>query len=333
MACVELPPLPDSGAAGRGGEGGTGGIGGSGGTGDLTFPCTEQGIRNAIALGGGPHTFSCEAPTPVTTLAEILIEDDVILDGGGNLIVDGDDDHRIFEVTGGTVELREMTIVGGNSSDGGGVRVVRGDLTMKSCSIAGNTALNGGGIVVGADAALTLTDSTVSGNEATRGFGGGILVIGELAITNSTVSENLPNAIYCANAGSATLAHVTVRADPELAVPTLFLEESAVVTMSESILSGRCNNDGIISGGHNIESPSDTCGLSGEGDADGVGASLLDLGPLQQNGGLTQTHEPRAGSVAIDAIDVADCELEADQRGVARPQGVGCDVGAVEVVP
>ena len=29
------------------------------------FPCTEQGIRDAIAVGGGPFTFACEGPTVV----------------------------------------------------------------------------------------------------------------------------------------------------------------------------------------------------------------------------------------------------------------------------
>jgi len=51
------------------------------------FPCTEQGIRDAIAEGGGPHEFACNAPTVVPEY--FRIRNDVILDGGGLLTTDG----------------------------------------------------------------------------------------------------------------------------------------------------------------------------------------------------------------------------------------------------
>ena len=51
------------------------------------FPCTEQGIRDAIAEGGGPHRFDCDGTDPVVTQAEIKIDNDVILDGEGKLTV------------------------------------------------------------------------------------------------------------------------------------------------------------------------------------------------------------------------------------------------------
>ena len=57
------------------------------------------------------------------------------------------------------------------------------------------------------------------------------------------------------------------------------------------------------------------------------------LGPLTDNGGPTLTHALLPGSPAIDAItDAAACTLAADQRGVARPQGSACDIGAVEEI-
>ena len=52
------------------------------------FPCTEQGIRDAIARGGGPIFFDCDGHDGRPTEAEIEINNDVILDGEGNLIVD-----------------------------------------------------------------------------------------------------------------------------------------------------------------------------------------------------------------------------------------------------
>lgn len=55
------------------------------------------------------------------------------------------------------------------------------------------------------------------------------------------------------------------------------------------------------------------------------------LGPLQDNGGFTLTQAPGPGSPAVDAGDPANCS-GVDQRGVARPQGPRCDIGAVEVI-
>jgi hypothetical protein len=61
------------------------------------------------------------------------------------------------------------------------------------------------------------------------------------------------------------------------------------------------------------------------------------LGPLANNGGPTQTRLPQTGSPLIDAIPTGSCQADgasgitADQRGVSRPQGPGCDIGAVEV--
>jgi hypothetical protein len=49
------------------------------------------------------------------------------------------------------------------------------------------------------------------------------------------------------------------------------------------------------------------------------------------NGGPTRTHALVPGSLALDAIPATDPGCAGmDQRGVPRPQGVGCDIGAVE---
>ena len=53
------------------------------------------------------------------------------------------------------------------------------------------------------------------------------------------------------------------------------------------------------------------------------------LGFLADNGGFTKTMLPETSSSAIDAGNDAMCPAT-DQRGVARPQGTHCDIGAVE---
>jgi hypothetical protein len=54
------------------------------------------------------------------------------------------------------------------------------------------------------------------------------------------------------------------------------------------------------------------------------------LGPLQANGGPTQTMAIAAASPAFDAIPPAACAVAFDQRGTPRPQGAKCDIGAFE---
>ena len=58
-------------------------------------------------------------------------------------------------------------------------------------------------------------------------------------------------------------------------------------------------------------------------------AAEINLGTLADNGGPTQTMALLAGSVAIDAGDDLSCPAT-DQRGVLRPQGAHCDIGAYE---
>ena len=344
--------------------GGDGGQGGNGGIGGQAFPCTEQGIRNAIAAGGGPHSFACSGPTRVTTAAVILIDNDVVLDGGGDLIVDGNDEHRVFEVASETtVELRGLTITRGRAVVGSGVfigadavvtisgcsitectsssgvaagiRVVEGGLlTLVDSAISQNVAFAAGGIQIDTGATANVMSSTISENIAEDDVSGGISALGRLTATNSTLSGNSPGAIRVGTDGSATLRNTTiVGVEPESELfKTISISSSGELTMVHTVLSGSCDSDAAISGGNNIETPGDTCGLGGVGDAVGVLPTELNLGSLQQNGGPTRTHEPGSGSVAIDAIDAADCEVDDDQRGVARPAGAGCDVGAVEVV-
>ena len=84
--------------------------------------------------------------------------------------------------------------------------------------------------------------------------------------------------------------------------------------------------------GHNLDSDG-TCDLTATGDLPNIDPFL---GPLQDNGGLTETHALLPGSPAIDAIPAEDCNdpegnpVTTDQRGIARPLGLACDIGAFE---
>ena len=195
-----------SGGTGGMGGGGTGGMGGDGGTGGgmgNVFPCTEQGIRDAIAAGGGPYTFDCAGPQTVVTAAEIVIDNDVILDGEGKLTVDGDEDHRVLSISEGVkAELHGWTITNGRSQ-----AVSREELN------------HGGGIAN--YGTLLLHDSVITNNEAAPGgicnrvacynSGGGVFNSGNLTVVSTVVSEN--GGFYGAgigNEGTMTLSESTV---------------------------------------------------------------------------------------------------------------------------
>ena len=163
------------------------------------LPCTEQGIRNAIHVGGGPYTFACDGPTTVTTEAEIPIDTNVILDGGGKLTLDGNDEHRIFAVSvavhGIVAELRGFTMTHGTAraSDaytqdtGGGVNNAA-TLTLRDCAVTSSAATYGGGIHN--SGTLTLVDSSVSNNRAEKNGGGINGGGGTVFLVRSTVTGN-----------------------------------------------------------------------------------------------------------------------------------------------
>ncbi len=209
-------PGGSGGAAGDAGS--SGGNGGLGGGGVLVWPCTKQGIRDAIVVGGGPHTFLCDGSTRVVTEAPLQIDGDVILDGEGKLTVDGDGDHRVFIVGNPgvvppdpiVVELRNMTIAGGFAElpeIGGGGVLTAGELTIAGCTFRDNVAPGGSaieslGILIIEDTVitenegtwavsyqgsdLTIRDSTISDN-----VGGGLAIFGLRAqISGSTISGN-----------------------------------------------------------------------------------------------------------------------------------------------
>jgi hypothetical protein len=377
----------DGGAGGSAGDGGQGGAGGS----DVfcvesVCPCDEAGIGAAVAEGGGPFTFDCDGPTTVVTEEAIVIDNDVVLDGEGNLTVDGNGAHRVFWVSETvTAELREVTVTNGSVGVynlGGGI-LNEGTLTLTDSTVWLNIAGGGGGISNLGDGTLTVTNSTVSLNTARYGggiendgsltlsnstvvwnnadVGGGIFNEGPLALTDSTVWGNVAfqgggitnqsrtltvtNSTVSLNTarygggienqadGLLTLTNSTVSGNAAPNGGGIYNVDGGELTASGTLINNDCLGDPALPGGHNIESPGDTCGFDQGTDLVNVSVDDLKLGPLQDNGGPTQTHALLPGSVAIDHIPAADCEVDEDQRGELRPGGAMCDAGAFEVQP
>jgi CSLREA domain-containing protein len=227
--------------------------------------------------------------------------------------------------------ISNSTITGNTagSGDGGGVYDNGNSITITNTTVSGNTASSGdgGGLYAnGIDAEIS--QSTFSGNTATNGDGGGIYQNGNLMnLTNCTVTGNsafdgggLFNNGNALNITSATIASNTA------ANTGGGIEAASVPQLQGSIIAnnsgGNCNGN-VTDGGTNLQFPGTTCGLS-------ITSADPLLGPLANNGGPTQTMAIGAGSPAIDA-DTEDCPPPGiDQRGVTRPQGAACDIGAFE---
>lgn len=328
---------------------------------DSVLPCSEQGIRNAIAAGGGPYTFDCDGPTTVTTAAQIVIENDVVLDGEGFLTLDGDGDHGLFHVPEGvTAELRGFALINGirgidwnfgtltiadsivSGHSKAGIRNFT-RLTLIDSTIAENDSSEpGGGIRT--DGWLMLEDSTVSNNRASSGAG--IYVgSGTAILLNSTVSENRAKlgggGIYTRQA--LRLVHSTVASNDAPVGSAVLVAGDGSMTSANSLIEGRCSGEiaSVTSLGHNLESPGDRCGFGEESDQANVSEEDVALGALADHGGTTQTHPLLPGSLALDQVPLALClgpngePLAFDQRGQLRPERAGstCDVGAFERQP
>lgn len=359
---------------------------------DEVFPCTEQGLLDAIEQGGGPYGFSCDGPQTLTPLAEIVVDNDVILDGLGTLSVDGAGERRPFSVADGvTAELRRFTVQNGLAFEGNGGGVLNnGVLTLTETTVRGCVADNlGGGVSnLGMDAGLVLDRVTIDGNTAGDG-GGGLYSNGELSVMSSTLSgntaesgsdggglfnEGFPAAVErstlsgntatgdgggLASTNAMTLENSTISGNTAAGeggglrngsviqivsctiaanvAPTGSAIASAGLGMTQtvidsSVVQGSCVGDPPLSAGDNVESPGETC-LPEAQDSDLVSVAEADLAlaSLSDNGGPTETHSLGTESVAVDAIASAVCEFDEDQRGVARPQGAGCDAGAFEL--
>jgi hypothetical protein len=255
----------------------------------------------------------------------------------------GDSDNCGGITNNGALKLTNVTVSqnrGVFSATGGGI-CNRGTLTMVNGTISDNSINSfyagfGGGLANRGDASLT--NVTISGNSAISihpgGEGGGIYhYSGTLTLTNVTIANNTASdGGALLNGGTATLMSVTIAGNGNgglgdgtggISNPPyggLTLKDTIV---ANSTPGANCAGS-ITSLDYNLDSDG-TCGLTGPHDVTKVNPKLS---PLQNNGGPTLTIALLPGSPAIDTGG-ADCPAT-DQRGVSRPQGAACDIGAYE---
>lgn len=233
---------------------------------------------------------------------------------------------RLFFLAGAaSLTLNGLTLTNGLAEVGegtlraGGAIMSFATLRLVNCTITANSSPDLGGGIYVADGSFEMVNSTVSGNDAPRG--GGVyfdLPSGASAsLVNSTITDN------SAEQGAGIL----------YAIRSKSLLTLVNTIVADQRLGDDCSRDfGVLTSlGHNLDSDG-TCLADGVG-GDRTGPALL--GPLQDNGGPSATHALFPCSPAVDAGDDDVCnsaEVDArDQRGVSRPQGAGCDIGAFEL--
>jgi hypothetical protein len=246
---------------------------------------------------------------------------------------------------GGTVTVTGSTISGNSASSfGGGISNNGGTLIVINSTISGNSSADDGGGILNYNGTVIVTGSTISGNSADLA-GGGIGNFGIATITNSTISGNSADEFGGGIrnfGGTANLSFVTI-ASNSASTGGGISRGGGTVNIKNSIVgnntatTGPNCSGGVTAFGANLDTDGTCTGFTTVPSTGPVG---LNLGPLQVNApGTTATHALQAGSAAIDAVlsgqcsDVNGNSVTQDQRGVSRPQGSACDVGAYEARP
>jgi len=193
--------------------------------------------------------------------------------------------------------------------------------TLTRVTVSGNNVTNyGAGIHTQNSGTLILVNVTLSGNTHTSGPGGGITSSGSnLQIISSTIAYNQSNGLYGGGIHNFTGSTGSINV------------MNTIVAFNGSL---NCHSDAgyLLSSGDDLDS-ADSCGFHEASDLPNTDPYLE---PLADNGGYTETHALSGGnslhphSPAIDAGIY--CPQTEDQRGVKRPQGASCDIGAYEAI-
>lgn len=285
-------------------------------------------IDGDSANSGNSRIFNISSDTnPIDVgISNLTLQNAFHTDGDGGALWNG---------STGTVTLDNDAIVSNQvqragASSGGGI--YNGDangathLKINRSLIAGNTAMEGtdsttpsegGGIHNGFGDVLSITNSTMTANSA-RG-GGAIFNAGTATLVNDTIAGNIGGVDANTNPLGGGLADE---------LPNSY-------TLTNTIVSGNTNGDcrkwsggTFTSAGHNIDGDG-TCFLTDPTDKPSTDPHLAAL--ALNSPGQTQTMAIDSASAAYNAAGAAACPA-ADQRGVSRPQGSACDIGAYELV-
>lgn len=317
-----------------------------------TVMLSDMTLRDGASLPGDPGNGV------YSTTANLTLQGMLITSNGG---------AGVYSNLGNDLTVIGSTIASNNGFAGAGIRQeVGGDLVVTNSTIIGNIASSiGGGIFLTRASSALIDSSTISGNSAGQGAGVFQTNTQPVYIVNTTISGNTASGnggglnnfndgdTDCSNCTSETIViNSTIAGNTAASGANVynasvsggdpFPNNPVILTLSNTILaepsSDNCvnfNSGGsttFTSNGHNL-SDDMSCAAFFTAFSDLNGAAAL-LGALADNGGATQTRALGAGSAALSAGDGVICAAvpvnNTDQRGIARPQGGGCDIGAYE---
>ena len=258
-----------------------------------TLAIEGPGADRLTLSGNGTSGILQTQPTTNLSVAGVTFADGSARGGGGAI-----------DNNGGTVAVTDVVFRRNSAFAGGAIENHDGGtLAIRGSTFDGNTALPGGAIsnygstVTARTSTLTVTNSTFVGNSAV--VGGAIY---DLAYATSA---------------SRTARSPAIR--PRAVGPAL-QNDGLTVLVENSLFADNGCAARITNGGGNLDWPDSGCpGVNGD----------PRLHALANNGGPTPTMALGAGSAAIDAALSAICPAT-DQRGILRPFGAGCDIGAYE---
>jgi hypothetical protein len=249
-------------------------------------------------------------------------------DGGavqnrGTLVVDGsrflrnhaDDGGGAINNNGGTVTIRSSTFISNTALNGGAINNAAGTMDIRTSLLLSNTVTNQGGGMFATSGTVEVTNVTIAANAAFRGGGIYGQASAQFDVLNSTIYANTASSAgggVWNNTGGAS-ANVIIK--------------NTIVAGNDDANTGVLNCDGpsMRTLGHNLIGDG-SCITAQAGDLQNTDPKL---GPLADNGGISNSYLPLAGSPAINGGDNAGCP-GFDQRGYPRPIGAACDIGAVE---
>jgi CSLREA domain-containing protein len=273
-----------------------------------------------------------------STLPTIRGRSGLAIDGQkAKITISGDDKVGVFQVNeGAKLSLLHLTVANGFSrGNGSGLINNGGQVMVTKSTFSGNRSIFGGAISNGGP--LIVEKSTFSGNSAKRN-GGGIFNADKLTVSNSTFSGNssVNNGGGIASVTFLKVSNSTFSGNSTSNDGGVIHTSGFTATLKNTIVANSTNGKNcggnITDGGYNIDDGT-SCSFRA------ANHSLRSTNPklassLANNGGPTKTIKLLRGSPAINAIpktkNGCGTQIRTDQRGVKRPQGNRCDIGAFE---
>jgi hypothetical protein len=307
-------------------------------------PLTIDGPGAAKLTVSGNHAVRVLS---VASGATLTVKNLKIADGGSD---DGAPGGGISNL--GTLSVVNCAITGNELTIGvnlGGGIYNAGTLSVSNSTISDNRAETGAGLYNANAGSAVIEGTTFSFNigvELRHNFaeGGAIFNHGTLSLNNSTIVGNRANYGGCleTSVDTVTISNTTLSGNfPDCLIAfTGTLRNSILTDNNQS--SCRVHQD-FTDAGNNLDDGS-TCVFT-QASSHNDTQPGLDPAGLKDNGGPTQTiglceraGQPAgctASSPALDAIALGSngcgSSPSIDQRGVARPQGLRCDIGAFEL--